>query len=254
MSFDKAKVKEVFTRGLIRENPIFRLVLGMCSSLAVSTTLIGAMGMSASVIVVLICSNVVISLLRNFIPNTVRIPAYITVIAGFVTIVQMVIKAFAPDINNLLGIYLPLIVVNCIILGRAEAFANKNGVLISALDGLSMGLGYTLAMFSIAFIRELLGAGTLFGIQIIPKTVPPIMIFALPAGGFLVLGILMAVCNRIAEHFGQPKAELGCAGCAAFGRCPAREFEASEHEAQTAADRKIAKVGARAKTNEEDQK
>lgn len=254
MSFDKARAKEVFTRGLIRENPIFRLVLGMCSSLAVSTSLISALGMSVSVIIVLICSNVVISLLRNFIPNTVRIPAYITVIAGFVSIVQMVIKAFRPDIDEMLGIYLPLIVVNCIILGRAEAFANKNGVLLSALDGLSMGLGYTIAMFSIAFIRELLGSGTLFGVQVIPASIPPIMIFALPAGGFLVLGILMAVCNRIAEHFGQPKAELGCENCAAFARCPAREFEASQHEAQTSADRKIAKVGAKAKTNEEDVK
>ncbi len=254
MSTDKAKVKEVFTRGLIRENPIFRLVLGMCSSLAVSTTLIGALGMSVSVLVVLICSNIVISLLRNFIPNTVRIPAYITVIAGFVTIVQMVIKAFFPEIDGLLGIYLPLIVVNCIILGRAEAFANKNGVLISALDGLSMGLGYTIAMISIAFIRELLGSGTLFGVQVIPASIPPIMLFALPAGGFLVLGILMAVCNRIAEHFGQPKAELGCDSCAAYGRCPAKEFEASQDEAQTDADRKIRKAGARAKRNEEDRK
>lgn len=252
MSIDKAKVKEVMGRGLIRENPIFRLVLGMCSSLAVSTSMIGAFGMSVSVIVVLICSNIVISLLRNFIPNTVRIPAYITVIAGFVTIVQMVIKALAPDIDKMLGIYLPLIVVNCIILGRAEAFANKNGVFLSALDGLSMGLGYTLAMMSISFIRELLGAGTLFGIQIIPASIPPIMLFALPAGGFLVLGILMAVCNRIAEHYGQPKAELGCESCAAFGRCPVKEFEASQHETHVTADQKIAKVGAKAKTNEED--
>lgn len=247
MSFDKSRVKEVMSRGLIRENPIFRLVLGMCSSLAVSTTMIGALGMSVSVIIVLICSNMVISLLRNFIPNTVRIPAYITVIAGFVTIVQMLIKALAPDIDKMLGIYLPLIVVNCIILGRAEAFANKNGVFISALDGLSMGLGYTLAMLSISFIREFLGSGSIFGIRVLPESFPPIMLFALPAGGFLVVGILMAVWNRIAEKHGQPRAELSCESCAAFGHCPVKEFEASQHEAQFSADRKINKVGAREK-------
>lgn len=233
MSSNQTSVKDVFTRGLVKENPIFRLVLGICSSLAVSSTLVAALGMSASVIIVLVSSNIAISLLRNVIPEQVRIPAYIIVIAGFVSIVQMVLQAFVPDIFDMLGIYLPLIVVNCIILGRAEAFANKNSVGMAAIDGLGMGIGYTMALMSIAFLRELIGAGTLFGIQILPEAITPIGMFAVPAGGFIVLGILMAVWNKWAESNGQPKAGISCEGCPSVGRCHAIQAEAEAQKGET---------------------
>ncbi len=221
---------EVFTRGLIKENPIFRLVLGMCSVLAMSTSLTAAFGMSISVIVVMLCSNVVISLLRKVIPDQVRIPAYIIVIAAFVSMVQLLLQALLPDIYDQLGIYLPLIVVNCIILGRAEAFANKNTVLASAIDGLGMGVGYMFALMSIAAIREFFGAGTLFGMEIIQDGVANVGLFIVPAGGFIVLGVLMAVWNKWAESKGQPKAGEDCQGCPAVGRCHRvmAELEAKE--------------------------
>lgn len=222
--------RQVFTKGLINENPIFRLVLGLCSSLAVSSSLIGALGMGVSVIFVLLLSNIVISLLRNFIPNTVRIPAYITVIAGFVSIVQMLLQAFANPIYELLGIYLPLIVVNCIILGRAEAFASKNTVGMAALDGLGMGVGYTIALISIAFVRELLGAGTLFGFTIIPEAYT-IKLFTMPTGGFLVVGFFMAVWNHLAEKKGKPRAGEDCNGCPMAGHCVS-EFVRSQKEVE----------------------
>lgn len=212
------KSKEVFFQGFIKENPIFRLVLGMCSSLAVSSTLIASLGMGMSVIFVLVLSNIVISSLRKIIPDMVRIPAFITVIAGFVTIVQLLLKAYLLEINDMLGVYLPLIVVNCIILGRAEAFAAKNSIGYAALDGLGMGLGYTIALLSIAFIRELFGFGSLFGFQIIPEEYT-ILIFTLPTGGFLVLGLLMAVWNKLAALKGKPKAELNCQTCPVAGFC-----------------------------------
>ncbi len=211
------KAKEVFTAGFIKENPIFRLVLGMCSSLAVSSTLVSSLGMGISVIFVLVLSNIVISLLRKVIPNSIRIPAYITIIAGFVTIVQLLLKAYFFELNTMLGVYLPLIVVNCIILGRAEAFASKNSVGYSALDGLGIGLGYTLALLSIAFIRELFGYGSLFGFAIIPEEFT-IQIFTLPAGGFIVVGFLMAVWNHLAVKKGGSKAELDCGTCP-IGNC-----------------------------------
>ncbi|HHT24171.1 MAG TPA: electron transport complex subunit E [Clostridiaceae bacterium] len=212
------KPKEVFFQGFIKENPIFRLVLGMCSSLAVSSTMIASLGMGISVIFVLVLSNIVISSLRKIIPDMVRIPAFITVIAGFVTIVQLLLKAYLLEINDMLGVYLPLIVVNCIILGRAEAFAAKNSVGYAALDGLGMGIGYTIALLSIAFIRELFGFGSLFGMQIIPEEYT-ILIFTLPTGGFLVLGFLMAVWNKLAALQGKPKAELNCHSCPVAGLC-----------------------------------
>ncbi len=214
---------DVFKRGLIRENPVFRLVLGMCSSLAVSSTLIGSFSMGIAVLFVLMMSNILISLLRNVIADSIRIPAYITIIAGFVSIVQMLLQAFLPTIYDLLGIYLPLIVVNCIILGRAEGFANQNTVGMAALDGLGMGLGYTLAMVSIALIREILGFGSVFGIQFIPDKYH-ILLFSMPAGGFIVVGILMAVWNRIAEKLGKPRAGEGtdaCSGCPIAANCQA---------------------------------
>ena len=155
-----------FTKGIIKENPVLRLVLGTCATLAVSTAASNAIGMGLATTFVLVCSNAVISLLRKVIPDKVRIPSYITIIAGFVTIVQMFIQAYSPDLDKALGIYLPLIVVNCIILGRAEMFANKNPLLPSILDGLGMGVGFTATLLAMGIIRELLGAGTVFGIQI----------------------------------------------------------------------------------------
>lgn len=215
---NKPKASEVFLKGFIKENPIFRLLLGMCASLAVSSTMVGGLGMGISVIFVLVLSNTVISLLRNIIPTTVRIPAFITIIAGFVTIVQLLLKAYAYEIYDVLGVYLPLIVVNCIILGRAEAFASKNSVKYSILDGLGMGLGFTIGLLSISFVRELIGAGTLFGIQIIPQDYT-ILLFTLPSGGFLVLGFFIAVWNKLATRRGKPKAELNCGGCPMSGVC-----------------------------------
>ena len=209
-----------FTKGLIRENPTFRLVLGTCPTLAVTTSAQSALGMGAAAALVLVCSNVVISALRKVIPQKVRIPAYITIIAGFVSIVQMLVKAYLPAIDEQLGIYLPLIVVNCIILGRAEAFAGKNGIAASALDGLGMGVGFTAALLCMGCIRELLGQGTLFGIGILPGSIAPMLLFILPPGGFFVFGLLIAVANRLAERQGkQPVTAMGCAGCPSAGVC-----------------------------------
>lgn len=227
---EKKSLSKEFTKGLVKENPVLRLVLGTCPTLAVTTSVMSAVGMGASATAVLICSNIVISLLRKVIPSKVRIPAYIVIIASFVTIVQMVVKAFMPELNEQLGVYLPLIVVNCIILGRAEAFAGKNPVLASAVDGLGMGVGFTAALFFMGFIRELFGSGTfLSGIVGINDgngfAVPflnenPMLIFVLAPGGFFVYGILMAVANKIAEGKGLPKAELhGCENCPMAQSC-----------------------------------
>ncbi len=194
-------------------------MLGTCPTLATTTSLESAIGMGLSAAIVLVCSNIVISALRKVIPQKVRIPCYIVVIAGFVTVVQMLVKAFLPALDQQLGVYLPLIVVNCIILGRAEAFAGKNGVAASALDGLGMGVGFTAALVIMGGVRELLGAGTLLGFQILPESVPPMTIFVLAPGGFFVFGILMACANKLAERKGKPKATLGCAGCPMAETC-----------------------------------
>ena len=239
VSTEKRSLGPVFTKGIIRENPIFRLVLGMCSSLAVSGTMIGSLGMGLSVIFVLVMANIVISLLRNVIPDTVRIPAYITVIAGFVTITQLLLQAFRGDVYELLGVYLPLIVVNCIILGRAEAFASKNTVGVAALDGLGMGVGFTVAMLSIAFIRELIGHGSLFGYQILSEEYT-IMLFALPAGAFMAVGVLMAVWNKVAEMQGKPRAGEDCSGCPSAGHC-GQQFVRSQAETVQDSEEKIMK-------------
>ena len=188
-------IKE-FTKGLFKENPIFVIALGLCPTLATSTMVINALGMGAGVIFVLVCSNIFSSLLKNFIPDNVRIPAYIVVIASFVTIVQMVMEAYAPALYAALGVFVPLIVVNCIILGRAEAFANKNKVLPSILDGLGMGIGFTLALTLIALIREVLGSGTITlpgcVITVPVISIAPMRVIAFPAGALLVLGLLKA--------------------------------------------------------------
>lgn len=216
---EKKSLGHEFSKGLIKENPVLRLVLGTCPTLATTTSLESAIGMGLSAAIVLVCSNIVISALRKVIPQKVRIPCYIVVIAGFVTIVQMLVKAFLPALDQQLGVYLPLIVVNCIILGRAEAFAGKNGVAASALDGLGMGVGFTAALVIMGGVRELLGAGTLLGFQILPESVPPMTIFVLAPGGFFVFGILMACANKLAERKGKPKATLGCAGCPMAETC-----------------------------------
>ncbi len=186
------------TKGLVKENPIFVQFLGMCATLAVSTSVVNSIGMGLSTMVVLVASNIIISLLRNFIPNKVRIAAYIIVIAGCVTAVEMALKAFVPEISKSLGIFIPLIVVNCIILGRAEAFASKNGVVKSALDGIGMGLGFTLALCILGAIREILGNGTLLGISLFGEGFQPATVMILPPGAFIALGCALAVINVIA--------------------------------------------------------
>lgn len=214
MAEKKSLFKE-FSKGIIAENPTLRLVLGTCPTLAVTTSVESAIGMGLAATIVLLCSNIAISALRKVIPSKVRIPAYVVVIAGFVTIVQMLVKAFLPELNNQLGVYLPLIVVNCIILGRAEAFASKNAVLASAADGLGMGVGFTVALFLMSSIREILGAGSFYGLSIPVLAENPMLIFILPPGGFFVFGVLIALSNKLAGKKGKKKAELG--GCKA---CP----------------------------------
>ena len=215
----KGNLKYV-TNGLIKENPVLRLVLGTCPTLAVTTAAINGIGMGISATVVLICSNLVISLLRNVIPDKVRIPAFITIIAGFVSVVQMLVKAFLPSIDKALGIYLPLIVVNCIILARAEMFASKNPVLTSVLDGLGMGLGFTATLTLMGAIREILGAGTLFSMPVTANFISPMIIFLLPPGGFFVFGMLVAASNAIAKRNGKkPVEHLGCESCPSRAAC-----------------------------------
>lgn len=233
-----AKQKSIgqeFSKGLIKENPVLRLVLGTCPTLATTTSLESAIGMGLSAALVLICSNIVISALRKVIPQKVRIPCYIVVIAGFVTIVQMLVKAFLPSLDQQLGVYLPLIVVNCIILGRAEAFAGKNSVIRSAVDGLGMGIGFTCALILMGGIRELLGAGKLLGFQILPVSVPPMTIFVLAPGGFFVFGMLMACANKLAERKGKPKAELhSCSTCPMASSCTMSGNDASSGKKEAA--------------------
>ena len=218
MAKQKKTLWQEFTKGIIKENPVLRLVLGTCATLAVSTAASNAIGMGLATTFVLVCSNAVISLLRKVIPDKVRIPSYITIIAGFVTIVQMFIKAYSPDLDKALGIYLPLIVVNCIILGRAEMFANKNPVLPSIVDGLGLGVGFTATLLLMGIIRELLGAGTIFGLAVTSNFMDPILIFILPPGGFFVFGLLIALANKLSGE-GKAPEEIGCKGCPLSGSC-----------------------------------
>ncbi len=200
-----------FIKGLIKENPIFVLVLGMCPTLAITTSAENGIGMGVAAMVVLLGSNIVISLLRKLIPDKVRIPAYITVIAGFVTVVQLLLKAYLPDLDKQLGIFIPLIVVNCIILARAEMFASKNGILPSIADALGMGLGFTAALFVIGSVREILGSGTFFGLDLTGGDIPSMTLFILPPGGFLMLGLLMGLFNKLTKK--NPTAEVTCETC-----------------------------------------
>ena len=205
MSEKKNNLGRVFMNGVLSENPTFRLVLGTCPTLAVTTSALNGLGMGAAATFVLLCSNIVISLLRNFIPSKVRIPAFITVICTFVTIIQLVMQAFLPSLYESLGIFIPLIVVNCIILGRAEAFASKNPVVDSAVDGLGMGVGFTLALVLMGCVRELIGNGTIFGTAVFGAAYEPMLIAVLPAGGFLVFGLLLGIINAIGNKRKEAK-------------------------------------------------
>ena len=197
MNNEKLKPSKVFLNGIITENPTFRLVLGTCPTLAVTTSAINGLGMGLAATFVLLCSNVLISLLRNIIPDKVRIPAYITIIATFVTVIDMLLAKFVPGLYESLGLFIPLIVVNCIILGRAEAFASKHPVGLSALDGLGMGLGFTCSLTLLGIIREFIGAGSFFGMEIPWLSQFKMIIFILPAGGFMTFGLVMALINYI---------------------------------------------------------
>jgi len=226
---EKVPLMKELTKGFLKENPVLRLVLGTCPTLAISTSVVGAIGMGIAATFVLVCSNVVISLLRKIVPDKIRIPIYVVVIAAFVTIVQMLVKAFAPAVDEQLGIYLPLIVVNCIILGRAEAFAGKSPVLASTVDGIGMGIGFTAAILTMSIIREFLGAGSLAGFSLLPASIAPMAIFILPPGGFFVYGLMMATANKLAERKGLPKAELhGCESCPMAGSCSIKLIENDE--------------------------
>lgn len=214
----------VITKGIIKENPVFVLVLGTCPTLAVTTNVFGALGMGIAAMIVLICSNMLISALRKIIPDSVRIPSYIVIIAGFVTIVQMIVKAFLPSLDQQLGVYLPLIVVNCIILGRAEMFASKNNVFKSALDGIGMGIGFTLALVSMAFVREVFGNATItYGDQLVYNIsfLEPykINILTQQPGGLLVYGLLIALVYVISSGKAPKKKSFSCEGCPSRATC-----------------------------------
>jgi Na+-translocating ferredoxin:NAD+ oxidoreductase subunit E len=191
---------EVFTRGLWKENPIFRLLLGLCPTLAVTTSVMNGIAMGLATTFVLLCSNVIISLLRDFIPKKVRIPAFIVVIASFVTIVDLMMHGFFFTLHKSLGLFIPLIVVNCIVLGRAEAYASRNKIVDSIVDGLGMGVGFTLGLIVLSSVREILGNGTLLGFTLFGEGFPPVLVMILPPGAFLSLGLLLAGMNKLEEN------------------------------------------------------
>lgn len=209
----------VLLKGLLLENPVFVLILGTCPTLATTTSVISALTMGLATLAVLVCSNIVISLLRKIIPDTVRIPCYIVIIAGFVTIVQMVMQAWMQPLFELLGVYLALITVNCIILGRAEMFASKNTVGKSALDGLGMGIGFTLAILCIATIREVLGAGSFAGLAIPVLSTHPIEFFVKAPGGLMVYGIMIAIVTKVTNGAAPKKKTFSCEQCPSHATC-----------------------------------
>jgi len=198
-------LKSVFLNGILNENPTFRLVLGTCPALATTTSALNGLGMGAAATFVLIGSNVVISLLRNFIPSKVRIPAFIVVICTFVTMIQMLMQAYVPSLYESLGLFIPLIVVNCIILARAESFASKNGVLLSAADGLGMGLGFTGALFIMGAVREILGSGSVLGVSLFGASFEPALLFVLAPGGFITYGLLLGGINALINRLSAKK-------------------------------------------------
>lgn len=223
------KCIERLYNGIIKENPTFVLILGMCPTLAVTSSLVNGAGMGLSTMAVLVLSNMVISMLRNIIPNGVRVPAFIVIVASFVTILQFLLEAYLPSLNSALGIYIPLIVVNCIILGRAESYASKNPVLPSIFDGLGMGLGFTVALTILGAFRELLGAGQIFGMQVMPSAYEPITIFILAPGAFFVLACLVAIQNKVKSKKPKKAGEAqsgGCGDCSHCGNsaCGSRSF------------------------------
>lgn len=233
--------------GLFKENPTFVLMLGMCPTLATTTSATNAVGMGLTTTVVLVLSNILISMLRKVIPDKVRIPAYIVVIASFVTIVEFLLKAYLPGLNQSLGIYIPLIVVNCIILGRAEAFASKNPVLPSAFDGIGMGLGFTFGLTCIGVFREVLGAGEVFGIRVMPQAYEPLAIFVMAPGAFFVLAMLTALQNKLklksATNVPGAMDKLACGGnCAA---CEGNVCSANHRILEQEKEQKAAQEAAR---------
>ena len=219
------KCTERIFNGLVKENPTFVLMLGMCPTLAVTTSAINGIGMGLSTTAVLIMSNMLISMLRKIIPDSVRMPAFIVVVASFVTIVDFLLEGFVPSLYDSLGLYIPLIVVNCIILGRAESYASKNPVLPSIFDGVGMGLGFTVGLTSIGIVRELIGAGQIFGFQVMPDSYEPFTIFILAPGAFFVLACLVALQNKVKRNLAKKGKEVpktagcgeGCASCASRG-------------------------------------
>ena len=237
------KCTERVYNGLIKENPTFVLMLGMCPTLAVTTSAINGLGMGLSTTVVLVLSNMLISMLRKVIPDSVRMPAFIVVVASFVTIVQFLLEGFVPSLYDSLGLYIPLIVVNCIILGRAESYASKNPVLPSIFDGIGMGLGFTFGLTCIAIVREFIGTGAIFGVQILPLAdaaagkggYVPVTIFILPAGAFLVLAFLVAGMNKLKKRAAQKGKKIaepqGCGtDCASCGGCGSKVFPTENEE------------------------
>ncbi len=221
------KCTERIYNGLVKENPTFVLMLGMCPTLAVTTSAVNGIGMGLSTTAVLIMSNMLISMLRKIIPDSVRMPAFIVVVASFVTIVDFLLEGFVPSLYDSLGLYIPLIVVNCIILGRAESYASKNPVLPSIFDGVGMGLGFTVGLTSIGIVRELIGAGQIFGIQVMPDSYVPLTIFVLAPGAFFVLAALVALQNKVKRAAARKGKEVpaaaecgsGCAACGNRGAC-----------------------------------
>ena len=233
MSNEKRGLGRIFMNGVLTENPTFRLVLGTCPTLAVTTLAVNGLGMGLAATFVLVCSNIAISALRKIIPDKVRLPAYITVIATFVTVLQMLVKAFVPALDSALGIFLPLIVVNCIVLGRAEVFASKHPVKDAALDGLGMGVGFTITLILMSAIRELLGAGTLLGFPVLLGIMEPMSVFIMPPGGFAVLGVLIAISVTIEmrrkRRAGEPEEDAIASqedACASCQMCDLKEREA----------------------------
>ncbi|MBQ2581209.1 MAG: electron transport complex subunit E [Ruminococcus sp.] len=222
---EQRKTLYELTKGIIKENPVLVTLLGMCPTLAVTVLAENGIGMGLATTFVLVCSNAVISLLKNVIPKAVRLPCFIVIIAGFVTFIDFIMQGFLPELHSALGVFLQLITVNCIILGRAEAFASRNNLVRSVLDGLGMGLGFTLALFAMGSLREIFGLGSWLGMKIPWLCDHPMTIFVMPAGGFFVLGCLIALVNKIAGR--KPPKEISCEGCpnasACKGQCKVEE-------------------------------
>ena len=234
------KCTERLYNGLVKENPTFVLMLGMCPTLAVTTSAINGVGMGLSTTVVLIMSNMLISMLRKIIPDSVRMPAFIVIVASFVTIVQFLMEGFVPSLYDSLGLYIPLIVVNCIILGRAESYASKNPVLPSIFDGIGMGLGFTVGLTAIGIVRELIGAGKIFDIRVMPKSYEPLTIFILAPGAFFVLAGLVALQNKVKNNMAKKGKKVletvgcgeGCASCGNASSCSGKIFPTGEEDAK----------------------